>query len=436
MDNSTTQKVEIDSDDKKRLISNFISLLVLQGSNYILPLLTLPYLVRILGVEYFGLLAFATATIAYFQILTDYGFNLTATKEVSIHRNDKQKLVEIFSSVMIIKFLLMLLSFVILCIVVFSFDRFRKDYLVFILSFGMVIGQVLFPVWFFQGMEKMKYVTYLNILAKSIFTVAIFLVVKEQSDYYIVPLLTSIGFIISGLLAFYLIKKEFDISFKLQSFKTIKYYLVDGWHVFLSRFYISVYTTTNIILLGIFTNNTIVGYYSIAEKIVMAIGGLFEPANQTLYPYLVKIYHNNLKQFTTMLKKISISYLCIVIFLFIMAEIFRNQLIYLVAGKHSESISSILFILLFLLFNSPFGSLYSNSLIIMHRKSEFLKVMNCTIILNFIIVVPSLYFYGVIGFAYSFVTLLIAHIFFLIYYLNRSINLTKNTAVTLTRACP
>lgn len=432
MDNSTTQKVEIDSDDKKRLISNFISLLVLQGSNYILPLLTLPYLVRILGVEYFGLLAFATATIAYFQILTDYGFNLTATKEVSIHRNDKQKLVEIFSSVMIIKFLLMLLSFVILCIVVFSFDRFRKDYLVFILSFGMVIGQVLFPVWFFQGMEKMKYVTYLNILAKSIFTVAIFLVVKEQSDYYIVPLLTSIGFIISGLLAFYLIKKEFDISFKLQSFKTIKYYLVDGWHVFLSRFYISVYTTTNIILLGIFTNNTIVGYYSIAEKIVMAIGGLFEPANQTLYPYLVKIYHNNLKQFTTMLKKISISYLCIVIFLFIMAEIFRNQLIYLVAGKHSESISSILFILLFLLFNSPFGSLYSNSLIIMHRKSEFLKVMNCTIILNFIIVVPSLYFYGVIGFAYSFVTLLIAHIFFLIYYLNRSINLTKNTAVTLT----
>jgi len=429
MANSTKKKIEIDSSDKQRLLSNFISLLVLQGSNYLLPLLTLPYLVRILGVEYFGLLAFATATIAYFQILTDYGFNLTATKEVSIHRNNKEKLIEIFSSVMIIKFLLMIISFIILCIIVFSFDRFRKDYIVFILSFGMVIGQVLFPVWFFQGMERMKYVTYLNIFAKSIFTVAIFLIVKDRSDYYIVPLLTSIGFIISGILAFYLIKKEFNIGFKLQSFQTIKYYLIDGWHVFLSRFYISLYTTTNIILLGIFTNNTVVGYYSIAEKIVTAIGGLFEPANQTLYPFLVKLYNDNLKQFIIILKKVSAIYLLIAIGMLLIAEIFRNRLIYLIAGDYSEPISSILFILLFILLNSPFGSLFSNSLIIMHRKSEFLKVMNYTIALNFVIVVPCLYFYGVIGFAYSFVALLLTHILLLIYYLNKSIKLTKSISI-------
>lgn len=421
-------KIMVNSEEKKRLLSNFLSLSVLQGANYLLPLLTLPYLVRVLGVEYYGLLAFATATITYFQIITDYGFNLTATKEVSKNRRDRDKLVEIFSSVMMIKVFFMILSFLLLTILVFSFEKFGKHSSIYFLTFGTVIGQVLFPMWFFQGMERMKYVTYLNILAKLIFTVAIFIFVKKQGDYYLVPLLTSIGFIISGIIAFVLINQQFNIRFRLQNFKTIKIYLIDGWHVFISRFYLSVYTTTNIILLGLFTNNTSVGYYSIAEKIVFSIGNLFEPIIQTIFPYLANIYKDNFNKFVGFIKRISIFFLITATCLFLIAQLAKDQIIHLITGSYSPEISNILGIFLFIIITHPFGTLFANSLIIMDKKKEFMKVMNLTIILDFILVIPAMYFFEIMGLVIAFVSLLIIHVLLLMRYLHKSI---KNVKLSL-----
>ena len=101
---------------------------------------------------------------------------------------------------MVIRFSLAILSFIILLLIVFGFGKFKNDWQIYFLAFGMVVGQVLFPVWFFQGMERMKYVAFLNIASKLLFTILIFIAIRETSDYIYVPLINSCGFILAGVL--------------------------------------------------------------------------------------------------------------------------------------------------------------------------------------------------------------------------------------------
>ena len=274
--------------DNKVLLSNFLSLATLQGANYILPLITLPYLVRVLGIEYFGLLAFATAMIGYFNVITDYGFMLSATREISIHRDNKDKVIEIFSNVMIIKTILLLSTFLLMTLIVFSFEKFSKDWFVYYLTFGMVIGQTLFPVWFFQGMEKMKYITYLNILSKTIFTSTIFIFVQEPNDYYLVPLLSSIGLITAGIYSLFSIHNHFDIKFRFQNVLTIKRYFKEGWSIFLVDFLPNFYNNFSTFFLGFFVSLEIVGFYSLAAKLIDVLNNFIFVIRNATYPYLVK----------------------------------------------------------------------------------------------------------------------------------------------------
>ncbi len=374
------------TEEGKRLFSNFVSLSSLQLVNYVLPLISFPYLVRVLGVEKFGLIAFATATIMYFQILTDYGFNLSATREISIYRENKEKVQEIFSSVMIIKLGLLILSFILLSTLVFSFEKFRKDWEVYFLSFGMVVGQVLFPVWFFQGMEKMKYITFLNILAKGIFTVAIFIFVKQQSDYWKVPLLNSIGFILAGVLSLWIVYKDWNIGLKFVGFESIVRELKEGWYIFISTVAISLYTVSTTFILGIFTNNVIVGYYAAASRIIEAAKGLIGPISQTIYPFVNRKVSQSKEEGLKLIRKITkyIGITTFVISLFIF--LFSEQIVHLMLGKNYEESIIILKILSFHPFIIGLSNVFGiQAMLSFDRKEAFQNILLSASILNIIL---------------------------------------------------
>lgn len=272
--------------EKKVVAQNFISLVLLQGANYILPLLILPYLVRVLGAEKFGLVMFAQSLALFLTVFVDFGFNISGTREISLARENKEKTGEIFLAIMFIKLVLLSLAFGILYVIVNVFTRFSADAEVYLFSFGVVIGQALFPVWFFQGIEKMKFVTFINILAKVIFTVLVFFLVKSEADYFKVPIYNSLGFIVSGLIGFCLSFKYF--RYKLPSFSLVKSLFVESSSLFVSNFATSLYTASNVFILGLFSGNIIAGVYASMEKLILAVKNVYVPLYQALYPWVAR----------------------------------------------------------------------------------------------------------------------------------------------------
>ena len=259
--------------EHKRIASNFISLSVLQVANYILPLLVLPFLVRVLGSEKFGLIMLAQAIATFLMVAVDFGFSLSGTREISISREHKDKVSEIFSAIIIIKIILVLIWFLLLIIIVESVPRFREDSIVYYLSLGTVIGHAIFPVWLFQGIEKMEFVSGINILSKVIFTALIFLLIRNETDYILVPMFNSLGYIIAGIVGLLLSFKY--INFTLPKVALMKRLISESFSLFLGKLATNLYTTCNILILGLFTGNAIVGVYSSMEKLLLAAKNVF-----------------------------------------------------------------------------------------------------------------------------------------------------------------
>jgi len=273
----------------RRVIDSFVSLSIVQFANYMAPLITLPYLFRVLGPARFGLVELARVVTVYFLLLTDYSFSLSATREISIRRNDPARVSEVFSAVLVLRFLLVVLSAAILSVVVWTVPKLRADWLVYYLSFVHVLGMWLFPIWLFQGLERMKPIATLNVATKTLVIAGIFILVRNEEDYLYVPLLQSSGAVVVGLAGLVIALSSFGVRFRMPPAAVLRREFLDGWHLFVSKMATTMYTTSNTVILGLFTDLTFVAYYAAGDKIVRAVQGLQLPLSQAIFPHIGRL---------------------------------------------------------------------------------------------------------------------------------------------------
>lgn len=312
---------------KHVLFKNFLALSTLQGVNLILPFITLPYLARVLGVTGYGVVVMVYSVMQLLTIINDYGFNLSATKEVSLHRGNFSKINTIFNSIIIVKAILIILSLIILLILIYSISVIYENKEAYILGFGIVIGQSVTPIWLFQGMEKMKYVTIVNLISKTLFTLLIFFIIKEEKDYVFVPLLYSLGFLLAGLISLVIARIEFGVSIFIPKWVDVKKQIVNSTQYFFSRASVAAYSTGNNFIVGLVLGEFYAGIFAVAEKLYVAMTIIYTPLSDAIYPHMVQ--NKNLKLFKKIFFCAIIFNLCVSLGIFI----FSSEVVHFVFGE-------------------------------------------------------------------------------------------------------
>jgi len=376
---------------RKVLIENLFYLYVVQIANYVLPFITFPFLVRMLGPKNFGLMAFVFAFIYYFVVIVDYGFNLTATKQIAVNRSDPAKILKIFNEVLFVKTLLMFICGIVVALLVLLIPKLHENWFLYSIAFGAVIGNVLLPQWFYQGIEKMKYIALFNLSGKVLSTLGIFVFIRGESDYRLAIIIQVCGIIIPGIVSMVHCVTKYQIKLQIPTVREIKDQLIDGWHVFVSQISMIIYSNSPIITLGMFASYQIVGYYSIAQKIISAAVNVCNPISAALFPRVGLLFHTAKLQALMLLRKVLFVGLVAFVLLSIGLWAASDYLVLLIAGERLPEVSSLIKIMslmpLMVFIDNIFGT---QILLNIGHKNKYMRALLSgsivSMILSFIVI--------------------------------------------------
>jgi polysaccharide transporter, PST family len=386
----------------RRVVGNAASMMAVQAGSYLLPLVNIPYLLRVIGPEHYGLIAFSQAVMAYFVTLNDYGFNLSATRELSLHRDDRAYRSELYSSVMAIKCSLCLVSFIILCLLIRFVPRFHSDGAVFIASFGIVVGTMLFPQWFFQGIEKMYWISMMNLAANLIFTAGIYILVRHSSDYLIAAIVQAAGKVVAGVLGLIILFSTEHVKLSVPTLAQLRHRLADGWHLFMSSAAATLYTSSNAVVLGLVCGMTQVGYFSAAYKIFAAGQGLISPMCQAIYPHVCSLAHRSRELAIGYLRKAMIVIGGITFLGGLLVIVFARPIVHLAMGSKYMASVPVLQLMAMTPFACAINNIYgTQGMLNFGMKPQYSRTIVISAFFNNIILIPLCYWFEARGAAAS-----------------------------------
>lgn len=270
--------------DGKVLAKNFSYLSLLQVSNHIFPMITLPYLARVLGVEPFGQLAIGMSVIAYFQTIIDYGFNFSSVKNIARNKDNREYVNSVVMETVCARLILLITSYILIFLLITFVPFVNSNKLIVLSTSTILLGHVLLLDWFFQAIEKMEYIAIISLLSNSIFTVLVFFMIKSPSDYYLQPILTATGTLISSVVCWAIIIIKFGVRIKMPSLSSVRNRIREGFNLFVSIFFPTIYTNLNTLLLGVYNGRVATGIYSggarfssMAYSVTMLFSRVFFP---------------------------------------------------------------------------------------------------------------------------------------------------------------
>lgn len=275
---------------QRKIVESAAALGAVQLISLVLPLIALPYIAGKLGADALGRMAFALSIAQIALTLTDYGFNLSAPRAVALHLDAPQRLADIWCAVTVLRAGFALLGMAAIALAALVSSRIRADAGLIALAYFMVLGNVLFPQWFFQGLQQLKLVSMIQIGARFAVFGAIFALVKGPGDLAWAIWLQAAGVLLGAVLALPLVVRALrGARLRWPGRRQLGLHLREGWHVFLSSAAVTIYTSGNAFFLGMVAAPSALGVYHVAEKLVRAVQTLYGPVSGAIYPHVSRL---------------------------------------------------------------------------------------------------------------------------------------------------
>lgn len=309
---------------------NFFYSSFLTAANYIFPLLTFPYVTRVLGATNFGICDFVDSIINYFILFSNMGIGIVGIREIAVAKYDRGRLSGAFSELVSIIGIFTVLSVIVLIISTLYIPRLMEYKEMMFLGAFKILFNFLLIEWFYKGLENFKFITIRTLAVKCVYVVAVFIFVRQSDDYPAYYLLTILMIGVNAIVNSVYARRHVSYKLVLPSKGLLAALFIYGCYSILTSFY----TTFNVTYLGFATDTTQVGYYSTASKLFTIFIALFTAFTGVMLPRMSSLVEEDkLDEFKSLYLK-SIDLLCattvpVVFFSIAMSE----SIIYLIAGN-------------------------------------------------------------------------------------------------------
>ena len=253
----------------------------------VFPLLTLPYLTRVLSVESYGVVSYVKAVMQYMQLAVDFGFMLSGTRDIVNAKNDHEKLEKEVGDILLARIILAVVAFIALLGMIAMIPLLRVNAGYTLLAFATVFLSVFLLDYFFRGIEKMQVITLRFVTMRGIATAMTFVFVHSDKDILFVPLLDAIGSLVAVILVFVELKKE-NIAIRFSGVKTALEKLKASFVCFASDMATTAFGALNTLLIGAFLPATDVAFWSVCMQLIGAVQTMYTPIADGIYPEMIK----------------------------------------------------------------------------------------------------------------------------------------------------
>lgn len=377
--------------NRKNLFSDTFFYALIQASNFAIPLISLPYITRVIGVEKFGVIELALVFVNFFVLLVKYGFDYTATRDVAANIADKDKLSVIFTEYMIAKIIMLLIAVVLFLLCLINVQSVKGVEVIYVLTFLGVVADCLLPTWFFRGKGHIKVVAIVNFLSKLLFLPLIFIFLTEEDDYFYRPLIMSLASILFAVIGLMYAIKKYELKISFVSLNRSMSLIYQSTPMYISTCLIFLSGAFNIVIIDNYTAASAldIGNFAASNKVIQIIQNIVVLSiSQVFYPFFVSSYVNNKDKFGQLIFVTFAIKLTFGLFIALILYMFSDFIITVVFGAQFSNASEYLSMMALI----PLLTLLANLFMIqalagMGRDVLVMLINICVFILNAVSVI-------------------------------------------------